>query len=252
MRLSTVFIFIIAFTLDVRVQAGAELTIVETPKNCLKNSDYCVIKNLAHRYHYDSAQFTLSLSPEAIIIRQSENHWSLVKGQVFIKSNTSLKFDAPYGQIEVGKGTQALIEQRDDRVVVQTIFGKTYLKPLGVTSPVVVAPGHENYLSKVDETLKAQSGIPQPILVTPLLKDWAFHTPSKKREFLIEIEEFKSVHEQAVKDLSILNQQIVSREISSVEEKRAAAKMRKKLQQDRIEQRRKTYYDRLLQLPENE
>src|SRR5690606_38663889 len=102
MKLLSVLMFIIAFTLDVRVQAE-ELKIIETPNNCLQSNGYCVIKNMSERYQYKNAQFVLSVSPESIVIRQSQNHWSIVKGLVFVKSETKLTFDVPYGQIEVSE-----------------------------------------------------------------------------------------------------------------------------------------------------
>lgn len=256
MKLLSVLMFIIAFTLEVRVHANDAMDILETPQNCLESNDYCVIKNMGKRYQYKHGRFLLSLSPESIVIRQSEKHWSLVKGQVFVKSDMDIVFDIPYGKIEISKGTQAVLDHQEDKVAVQTIFGKTLIRPIGspigTKGSVIVASGYENYVSKVDESLKAQTGIPKPILVEPLLKIWAFHTASNKRDFLEEVREFKTVHEKAVSDLSILNQQIVSREISSAKEKQEAEELRRKRHLDHKKQMQQTYYERLLQNHSNQ
>lgn len=237
--------FILAFTLEVRVRASENM-IVETPDHCLSSQDYCVVKNLNKKYLYQGGSFQISLAPESIIIRQKPRELSFVSGQIFVKSKSKVTFEVPYGQIEVDADSQVLLEKSEGKVTVQTIFGKVYLKPLGQKKPILVLQGHENFLAEADETLKTQTGIPKPILIETLLKNWSFHADLKKEKFLEDVETFKSIHEKAVKDLSILNEQIASREIASHRAEKLAAQERARKAKERKELMQKMYYQRLL------
>lgn len=244
MRLLSVFLFIFTFTIEVRVRASDQ--IIETPEKCVEEKGYCTIKNLGSKYLYNGNGYSLSLKKESIVVRQKEKEWSFVKGQIFVTTSDKLVLDIPYGQIEVDKDTKVLIEKTEDKFTVQTIFGKVFLRPLGEKKPVLVMAGHENYISQVGASLKAQTGIPKPILVESLLRSWAFHSPDKKEKFLEDVESFKSVHEKAVHDLSILNEQIASREIASDRAEKLAAKERAIREKNRKEKMQETYYNRLL------
>lgn len=248
MKLLNVLLFILAFTIEVRVRASEAVPekIIETPDHCLEDTGYCIIKNLDKRYSYKGESFTLSLTPEAIVVRQKQKEFSFVKGQVYIKSDTKVTFEIPYGTIEIESDSQVLLEKYEDKVTVQTIFGKAFLKPLGEKKPILVMAGHENYISQVGENLKAQTGIPKPIMIEPMLKAWAYHADLKKEKFLEDVETFKSIHEKAVQELSILNEQIASREIASIKAEKLAREERARKAKEHQEKMQKTYYERLL------
>jgi hypothetical protein len=248
MKLYTVFLFFFVFTIDVRLKAfdSSSQKIIETPDNCLSTQNYCIVKNLDRKFYFDNDVFAISMSPETVIVRQKTNAISFVKGQLFVKTQKTITVDVPYGQIEIDKDTQVILDKSEDKVSVQTIFGKVFLKPLGEKKPVLVMEGHENYLAEVNDTLKAQTGIPKPILVDELLKTWAYHSNLTKEKFLEEVKNFKSVHETAVKELSILNEQIAAREISSAKEEKLATEERAKRAHEQKEKMQKSYYLRLL------
>lgn len=250
MKLLSVLMFIFAFTIEVRVRASNVESetpkIVETPDHCVESYDYCVIKNLNQKYSYKGDSYVLSMSPESIVIRQKPKEISFVKGQLFIRADTKVTFETPYGQIEVEKDSQVLLEKFTDKFVVQTIFGKVFLKPLGGKKSILVMEGHENFISQVDDSLKAQVGIPKPIMIEPLLKTWAYHADLNKQKFLEEVDSFKTVHEKAVHELSILNEQIASREIASAKAEKLAAEERARKAKEHKEKMQKTYYNRLL------
>lgn len=256
MKLLSVLMFIFAFTIEVRVRASdhhnhkakevSSVSVVETPEQCLESYGYCVIKNLNQKYSYQGEGFLISLSPESIIIRQKLKEISFVKGQIFVKANSKMSFQTPYGQIEVEKDSQALLEKFSDKVVVQTIFGKVFLKPLGEKKSILVMQGHENYVAQVGDSLKAQTGIPKPVMIEPLLKTWFYHANLSKEKFTEEVESFKSVHEKAVQDLSILNEQIATREIASAKAERMAAEERARKAKEHHKKMQETYMKRLL------
>jgi hypothetical protein len=226
--------------------------VVESPENCLEAEGYCILKNLEHKYSFKEQGQYISISPDSVLVRQKQKEWSFVKGQVFIKTDSKITFEVPYGEIEVSENSQVLLEKLSDRIVVDTIFGKVLLRPLGVKKPILVMSGHENFITQVDATLKAQTGIPKPIVVEPLLKNWAYHTDLKKDKFLEEVENFKTVHEKAVQELSILNEQIANREIASAKAEKIAREERIRKAKERKEKMQNTYYDRLLTLPDGE
>jgi hypothetical protein len=248
MKLYSVLMFIFVFTIEVRLRAfdSSSDAVVETPEKCLNSGNYCVIKNLDQKFSYNGDNYFLSMSPDSIVIRQKPKELSFVKGQIFIKSDTKVTLEIPYGQIEIDKNSQVLLDKFDNKVVVQTIFGKSFLKPLGEKKAILVMQGQENYLSQVDETQKAQTGIPKPILVDQLLKPWAYHSSLTKEKFMEQVKNFKDVHETAVRDLSILNEQIASREIASEKAEKLANELREKRAKDEKEKTQKTYYQRLL------
>jgi hypothetical protein len=248
MKLYSVLLFFFVFTIDVRLRAfdSSSDKIVETPDDCLNSNNYCIIKNLEHKFYFNNDNYSVSMSPNTVIVRQKAKEISFVKGQLFIKTKNSITLDIPYGQIEIDKDSQVILDKLEDKVVVQTIFGKTFLKPLGEKKPVLVMEGHENYLAEVNDTLKAQTGIPKPILVDQLLKTWAYHSNLSKEKFLDEVRNFKTVHETAVKDLSILNEQIASREITSAKEEKEAELERANRAKEHKAKMQKSYYEHLL------
>lgn len=249
MKFSSLLLFIFVFTIDVRVRAissDASKKIIETPDSCVEESGYCIIKNLGKKYLYQNEDFKISFSPESILVRQKTREFSFVKGEVFVKTDSNIEFEIPYGTVEVEKDSQVLLFKQADKVIVQTIFGKVFLRPLGEKKPILVMAGHENYISQVGENLKAQTGIPKPIMIEPLLKSWSYHADVKKEQFLEDVETFKSVHEKAVQELSILNEQIASREIASVKAEKAAREERARKAKAHKEKMQNTYYERLL------
>lgn len=254
MRLLTVIAFLLTFILEVRVRATEIQTnkVVESPENCLEAEGYCILKNLDQKYSFKEKGEYISISPESILIRQKQKEWSFVKGQIFVKTDSKVTFEVPYGEIEVQENSQVLLQKLSDKTIVETIFGKVLLKPLGVKKPILVMSGHENFITQVDDTLKAQTGIPKPIVVEPLLKSWAYHTDLKKDKFLEEVKNFKTVHEKAVQELSILNEQIANREIASVKAEKLARKERARKAKEHQEKMQNTYYDRLLIPPDGE
>lgn len=257
MKLLTVIAFILTFTIEVRVRATEPETktdkVVESPENCLESEGYCILKNLDQKYSFENEGQYISLTPEAVLVRQKTNEWSFVKGQIFVKTDSKkLTLEIPYGSIEIGQDSVVLLEKLADKVTVQTIFGKVFLKPLGSKKPLLVMAGHENFIAQVDESLKAQTGIPKPIVVEPLLKSWAYHTNQKKEQFLDEVESFKVIHQKAVQELSILNEQIASREIASAKAEKLARQERARKEKAHKEQMQKTYYNRLLNAPDDE
>lgn len=249
MKLYSVLMFIFVFTIEVKLRAfdsNSEKKIIETPENCLEaQSGYCVIKNQNQKFSYEAVGFFASLAPEAIVTRQREKELSFVKGQLFLKTEAKVTIEVPYGQIEIDKNTTVLLDKFEDKVVVQTIFGKAFLKPLGEKKTILVIQGHENYLAKVSQ-LKAQTGIPKPILVEQLLKPWAYHANISKEKFIEQVNDFKEVHETAVRELSILNEEIASREIASAKAEKLAEEMRLKRVKEHKEMMQRSYYDRLL------
>ncbi len=248
MKFLNVLFFILAFTIEVKVRASEIFLekIIQTPDHCLQETGYCIIKNLDKKYSYKGESFTLSLTPESIVVRQKQKEFSFVKGQVYIKADTKVTFEIPYGTIEVESDSQVLLEKYEEKVTVQTIFGKAFLKPLGEKKPILVMAGHENYISQVGENFRAQTGIPKPIIIEPLLKAWAYHVEIKKEKFLEDVEAFKSIHEKAVQELSILNEQIASREIASVKSEKLAREERAKKSKEQKEKMQNIYYQRLL------
>ena len=245
MRILSIILFIVTFTIEVKVRAS-EFTIVETPDNCLSSSEYCVIKNISKKFLFKNGSFQISMSPESTIIRQKPREISFVGGQIFVKTSSKISFVVPYGQIEVEPDSQVILEKFNDKVVVQTIFGKSYLRPLGEKKAILVSEGHENFISEVDGSLKAQTGIPKPIVIEPLLKAWFYHADLKKEKFVEAVEAFKSIHEKAVKELSILNEQIASREIASAKAAKSAAEERARKAKEHRELMQNMYYQRLL------
>lgn len=249
MKILNVLVFIMAFTIELRVRASESVTsekIIETPDSCVQESGYCIIKNLGKKYSYHNQDFVISFSPESILVRQKTREFSFVKGEIFVKTETKLTLEIPYGSIEIEKDSQVLLNKLSDKIVVQTIFGKVFLRPLGEKKPILVMAGHENYISQVGENLKAQTGIPKPIMIEPLLKAWSYHADVKKEKFLEDVETFKSIHEKAVQELSILNEQIASREIASAKAEKAAREERARQAKERQEKMQNTYYQRLL------
>jgi hypothetical protein len=245
MKLKVLFIFITAFTLDFRLRASDGF-ILETPEKCSESEGFCVFKVQNSKYHYDKNGVSISMAKDSVLIRQKEREFSFVSGKLLVQAKRALVFDTPYGHIQVQSDSVVIVEKSDDKFIIQSIFGKTHLKPLGSKKHIIVAQGYENYIAPVNESLVAQTGIPKPILIEPFLKSWASLTSAKKNQFLEQVENFKPIHQKAVEELSILNEQITSREIASVRAEKIAQEERRKRLQEERRQRQEMYYNRLL------
>jgi hypothetical protein len=235
MKLLNVLFFLLAFSVDVRVHAK----LIQTPEKCLDTKEYCVLKSEGSKEIVKIDDVVVSLKSDSTLIRQTENYFSFVKGTFLIKTNQKASVDTSYGKVSLDAGAQVIFEKKENVVTIETIFGKSLMHPVGAKKSIYILEGYENYLSEVDNSLKAQVGIPKPIIVDSLLKNWAMLTDSSKKDFVEDVDRFKEVHEKAVKDLSILNDQIVQREIASVTASKKAEidrvhreKVQKKARQD--------------------
>ncbi len=178
--LTRFFFFILAFTLDVRVHAK----IVQTPNGCIEQSGYCVMKAEGTKEVFTFGDVVISLKSNSTFVRQSLGQYSLVKGIFLFSSKETLDVETPYGKIAVEPNSKIIFEKKEDRVVLDVIFGKARMNPLGSAQPVDVLEGYENYMTGVDHSLKGRTGIPKPIIIEPTLKTWALLKYSSKDEFL--------------------------------------------------------------------
>ncbi len=212
-------VFLLFFSIDVRVKASDEVLtpvgIFFEPKNCLETTEYCVIKNYSSpKYLLEVNNNKISMIQSATLVRHSSADFTLMKGQVLVAAEDVLKFNTPYGKIQVEAASKVLITKKNAEYRVTVLSGKVLLWPLGESSSVEVLAAYDNSLSAV-KNLKAQVGIPTPAVISETLQDWAKLTPLSKKDFLSAVDAFKEEHANASSQLSLLSREIAMREIEN-------------------------------------
>lgn len=238
MKLLNLMVFILAFTVEVKVKAESldfSDSYVSEPEGCISEYSFCTVRSLK-RYAIQANNYRISMNENSVITREKPSVWSFVNGQLFVKTNVKISFKTPYGEIELAPQTQALIEKSANSYTLQVLQGSGLLKGIGHKQSYKVLAGYENSMAQVTNSMKSEIGIPKLIVLENLIKDWSYHYAGRPDHFDNEVEKFKPVLENAKKQLSEINQAIVQRELASVEmekkKKKAAEEAKEKLKND--------------------
>ena len=76
-----VFLFLMAFQLEVRVKAG----ILQTPENCLRTEAACAVKAVNGPLHVDTDKLVLHATTDSVVEKESVKDWRFIKGNLWVE-----------------------------------------------------------------------------------------------------------------------------------------------------------------------
>jgi hypothetical protein len=220
-----VLVFALAFILEVRVKAaGVQLPdaeeILQEPKTCLMQSIECGMHTkIGEKFEFEMGESTIVMDQMTTIVRVSAEELRLVAGTIWVKTENRVIVRTEFGTSHLQDG-EIWVSRTSDRVTVATTRGKADIRPRGSSEKLLVEPGSENFLTKVDENGKAATGVPVAIAFGPHVERWARLFDGKKTEFEKEVGAFHKIWSEASEQAAGIHQELLERKIASVEEER--------------------------------
>jgi len=181
MRILQLLLFILASVLEIRVTLAKEKTVESEsvrylPQSCLHKALYpcsmATAENQPHRIVLKAEGEVLTLDQASILTRLSSDQFRLIKGQVWIQSNSKLSVETEFGRVFLAEG-EVWIRRGPDRVWISNSGGNVQFEPRNASARVELAIGEENWLGPVDASGVAQSGRPLAIPLAAHLKRWS-------------------------------------------------------------------------------
>ncbi len=223
-RLIQISLFLITLTLEVRVHAKEIISLPNDPaplllpEHCLESQAECVVSTKDEtKYKLKNKEQTLTLGASTVVSREDSGHYTLIRGIIWIKTQTALEIKTEFGSVRATQG-EFWVSQTDEKVWAQAIDGSLILAPRGSQLVAELQPGHENWLGPVQKNGIAEMGLPQPISFTEHLARWARLYPGTKKQFRKEAEEFKLKVAPAAGEDARYYSELVERQVAAVRE----------------------------------
>ena len=165
-------------------------------------------------------------------VRENASEVRLVKGTVWVQpkgSETSLTIRTEFGFAK--SSSDYWVARNDDRMTVSATSCDVEMHPRGTKEVLLVSPGTENFIGRIDGVGRATTGFPVPIAPRTHLDRWARLSTNSRKEFEAEVAEFKDRWIQGVEEASSIHQTLFQRKVASVDEARA----RKALARQKVE-----------------
>jgi hypothetical protein len=249
MKLGHVFAFIFSFSLQVRVHAEvahfsvAQTTpvaqlelaerVVQEPSGCLEKfrdeknhdvamnrADGCAIRTGAGQRFNLKLKSTTLLLDQNTIVDFSLDRATLIQGAVWVQTQSVYSVGCEFGRAEINKG-EFWVARTSDGMKVAALDSVVQLFPKGATETLLIDPGFENEVGKVQMTGVAKTGVPQAIEYQEHIARMARIYPGTKPEFTHAIEKFHHLWLSASRRAAEIHEQLYQRKIASIEEQKA-------------------------------
>lgn len=231
-----VFVFLMAFTLEVRVKAAEVVSLpeakfpLEEPLHCLKESSLCAVRTReGEKFEVHAGASSVVLDQGSSIIRVSSDEVRLVWGTIWVKAKGAFTVKTEYGDARVADG-EFWMTRTAERIVISAVIGEVEISPRGAIEKIMVEPGEENWVSRVDATGVAETGLPKAIPFESHVARWARLYDGGKKSFEKDVEAFHRLWKAAGVRAAKLHSELMSRKIASIEEEKARREARRRRQ----------------------
>ena len=175
------FVFILAFVLDVHVRASEghfghkkQMTdFLMEPSNCLNRAEECALKpnnRNSNVLNFGGAKINMSLDSE--LIRRKEDWVRIVKGHALVRAHTEFVLETRYGNIEFPKDGIALVEVQLDKVQVDVLRGAVKVNLLGKAFSMTLPSSFSFWYSGLQANGMPQTGRPRPLTLDRVIRLW--------------------------------------------------------------------------------
>jgi hypothetical protein len=229
-KLSHIFLFVLAFQVEVRVRASDT---VSFPEHCLGRSFPCSFKVTEDKWTYETGNIKLHASAETLLTEvQKSKEWKLVEGTLWVQNAPSAKIKTVFADAE-GSSGQYWVFARKDKVVFRNISSK-----LTVTfkdqSKMEIPRGFEVWAGPVNTEAQTEHGMIEPIHLKSHLKAWYELYPGPRTQFVSEVQDLKDQWSDLVEESGDVYKKVVERKMAALDdEKRKELEVKKKKEQER-------------------
>lgn len=220
-------LFLFAFSLEVRVKAESiqlpeTESVLQEPKDCLLASVACALRTKrAEKYRLEFEGATVTLDQLTTVIREKSGTIRLVEGTVRVESErTRVSIKSEFGEAIVERG-EAWVRRDREKAYVTAVKGEAELRPRGSDEVLIVEAGFENWVSRVNDKGRAETGIPIALSLRDHLDRWARLFDGNKREFKEEADRFVDTWREATERAAALHKAVLERTVASAQEDRA-------------------------------
>lgn len=223
LRLLQVLTFLFVATVEVKVHAAEvvslreDLAPLQEPSDCLDSGEQCAIKtNSGRKFQLvlDSAKVILGSGSSAI--KAGKDRITFVRGTALVKAENTIVIESEYGKVIVKHG-EVLLLKEETKLVTRVHSGEVFIQPRGFSEMIAIQPGEENWMSAVDRSGIAQTGVPTTINFGEHALIWSSLYFGKKRAFEKELKQFALVWKAASEKTAVAHADLAKRRIASIE-----------------------------------
>lgn len=238
------FLFVLAFQMEVRVRASAE--IMQQPTQCLaEKAVSCAIQATHEGFHYQQYGLKVHAVKGSTLIRQSLKSWRLVRGALWVEKGSNFEVETVYGNI-TGQQGQFWVLDQSKRVLIRNVDAD--LKITLRDGKVLELPqGFEFWISGLNTEGKSLYGMLQPVDLKDHLSLWSSLYQGSKADFVDAVAHLKYNWGDMAEKSSALYKSVVMRGIASEEERKLALVRKKEREEQEIKKMKEIYRARVFE-----
>lgn len=242
-------IFILVFSVEIKVKAAELKTFSQKPKNCLEKYisgrplKECFIGSLSRQAKLKIDDKEIIFSKDTVV-KLGVGQFTLVSGLVAIKSTKPTQVQTLIGNVKSEKG-EYWVEVDKDSATATNVFGDLVLEINN--KKIDVLEKFEVSYWQTSASKQISHGVPKKVVVQVFLSQWSKLHFGSKEELLKNIEEFKSDYAGTVESESQLYQKVANRHIASLNERENNRKKAEQQKKDLEAQRKRLYFEKVFE-----
>ncbi|MBC7371458.1 MAG: hypothetical protein H7326_07835 [Bdellovibrionaceae bacterium] len=227
-RFLSVFLFIAAFQMEVRVRA--EGPSVSVPDNCVGRSFPCSFKVDSDKWSYEASGVKLHATAKSMLTEvEKGREWNLIEGTLWLENAPSVKIKTFASEAEGSSGQYWVLVEKN-RVVYRNISSKLILT-FKDQSKIEVPKGFEVWVGGVNSEAAVEHGMVEPIDLKQHLKSWYQLYPGKRSQFISEVQDLKDQWADLIEKSGDMYKRIAERKMAALDDVKNQEVEKKKKQE---------------------
>lgn len=245
-RMMQIILFVLASIIEVEVRASDNISLpavkepLQFPEGCLQSTSDCILRTVGKvRFALKIEKGEITMLESAAIERSEELSWQILDGTVVVSTQQPVKLKLKFADLEV-RGA-AIVTQGRSEALLQAISGDIKYRPLGHKRELTLDQGFEVRLSGVKTDGLAQVSFPKAWDFKETIRRLAQSHDGTFEQFQSRWEGLGVVWRSAVRNSSVLHQDLYERTLASVQreaneeqQRREQAKREKEFYRDLI------------------
>ena len=181
------FVFVLFFSMDVRVRASSDLR--ERPSHCLIEAGACALQTQKSAFHLSKGDSEFHLGPKTLILRHSMEHLEFISGTLWNEKYEKMQVSTVYGEINAKSGPFWVLGDKD-KIWIRNINSDLRIH-LRDGRDLELPVGFQIWISGMDIKGQSTLGIPEMIPIEEHIRIWSYLFPGSKEEFKKQVEQKK-------------------------------------------------------------
>lgn len=237
------FLFLIAFQLEVRVRASGE--VLQQPDSCLKDKSACAIQVVGDSFKFTRGSLKLVAAQDSTLARIRTKVWRFIKGTLWVQESDGLKVETVFGSLSADRGQFWVLDQGSN-VLVRNVDSdlKIHLRD---GKRLELPEGFEVWISGINSRGQTEYGVLRPIDIKAHLPVWNSLYEGSKEEFIRDVTKTKEFWGDLAEKSSRIYSGLVQRELASYQEKKDALEKGQNLKQEKQRKTRQLYWQKVFE-----